>query len=88
MANLIVKGGNRLSGEITPAGNKNSALPALCATLLTDETVTLRNFPDLVDVNKLVELMVSLGSKIDWDKKESIIKINNSNFKDDFGEGF
>ncbi len=86
MANLIVKGGNRLSGEITPAGNKNSALPALCATLLTDETVTLRNFPDLVDVNKLVELMVSLGSKIDWDKKESIIKINNSNFKDDFGE--
>ena len=89
MSNLIVKGGNKLSGEITPAGNKNSALPALCATLLTDETVTLRNFPDLTDVNKLIELMISLGSKIDWDREKSILKINNSNFKDTFGkEGF
>ena len=89
MSNLIVKGGNRLNGEITPAGNKNSALPALCATLLTNETVTLRNFPDLTDVNKLIELMISLGSEVDWDKENSVLKINNSNFKDNFGkEGF
>lgn len=89
MSNLIVKGGNRLNGEITPAGNKNSALPALCATLLTNETVTLRNFPDLTDVNKLIELMISLGSEVDWDKEDSVLKINNSNFKDNFGkEGF
>lgn len=86
MSNLIVKGGNRLSGDITPAGNKNSALPALCATLLTDEDVILRNFPDLIDVSKLIELMTSLGSKIEWDKENSVIKINNSKFKDSFGE--
>jgi UDP-N-acetylglucosamine 1-carboxyvinyltransferase len=89
MADLIVRGGNRLEGEITPAGNKNSALPILCATLLTNETVTISNFPDLTDVKKLVELLVSLGSKIDWDKGKNVLTINNSNFKDSFGnEGF
>lgn len=73
MSNLIVKGGNKLSGVITPAGNKNSALPILCATLLTNEVVTLKNFPDLTDVSKLIELLVSLGSKIEWDKKKKEI---------------
>lgn len=86
MADLIVKGGNKLKGEITPAGNKNAALPILCATLLTDETVTLRNFPDLLDVHKLVDLLISLGSKIDWDKENKVIQINNSNLRQDFGE--
>jgi len=85
MADLIVRGGNRLEGEITPAGNKNSALPILCATLLTNDTVTIFNFPDLTDVKKLVELLVSLGSKIDWDKEKNILTINNSNFRDSFG---
>ncbi len=86
MSDLIVRGGNKLSGLLTPAGNKNSALPALCATLLTDETVTLRNFPDLTDVGKLVELMVSMGSEINWDKEKSIISVNNSKFSNDFGQ--
>jgi UDP-N-acetylglucosamine 1-carboxyvinyltransferase len=86
MADLIVRGGNKLKGEITPAGNKNAALPILCATLLTDETVTLRNFPDLLDVHKLVDLLVSLGSEINWDKENEVIKINNSNLRKDFGE--
>jgi UDP-N-acetylglucosamine 1-carboxyvinyltransferase len=45
MADLIVNGGKPLSGTITPSGNKNSVLPILCATLLTDEPVTLRNVP-------------------------------------------
>lgn len=82
MADLIVNGGKTLSGEITPSGNKNSALPILCATLLTNEPVTLHNFPELTDVRQLVELMISLGSKIDWDKENCTIKIDNSEFKD------
>lgn len=86
MSDLLVRGGNKLSGQLTPAGNKNSALPALCATLLTNETVTIRNFPDLVDVNKLVELLISMGSKIDWDKESSVITVDNSGFHHDFGE--
>ncbi len=86
MADLIVRGGNKLSGTLTPAGNKNSALPALCATLLTDDDVILRNFPDLTDVNKLVELLISMGSKIEWDKEEKVIKINNSSVDKNFGK--
>jgi UDP-N-acetylglucosamine 1-carboxyvinyltransferase len=82
MPNLIVNGGNVLSGEITPSGNKNSALPILCATLLTNEPVVLHNFPELTDVKQLVELMISLGSKIEWDKEKCDIKIDNSGFKD------
>ena len=89
MADLIVHGGKKLQGEITPAGNKNSALPIICATLLTNETITIRNFPDLTDVNKLVELMISLGSKIEWNKETKTLTVNNSNFKGSFGkEGF
>jgi len=82
MANLIVNGGKTLSGEITPSGNKNSALPILCATLLTNELITLHNFPELTDVKQLVELMISLGSKIDWNKREDTIRIDNSEFRD------
>ena len=89
MSDLLVKGGNQLRGEVTPAGNKNSALPILCATLLTNETVTIKNFPDLTDVTKLIELMISMGSKIEWDKEKNILTINNSDFKNNFGnEGF
>lgn len=86
MSNLLVRGGNVLSGEITPAGNKNSALPILCASLLTNEDVIIRNMPDLTDVNKLIELMESMGSKIEWDKENCVLKINNSNFKNEFDE--
>lgn len=86
MSNLLVRGGNVLSGEVTPAGNKNSALPILCATLLTNEDVTIRNLPDLTDVNQLIDLMKSMGSEIDWDKEKCVLKINNSNFKNEFDE--
>jgi UDP-N-acetylglucosamine 1-carboxyvinyltransferase len=86
MADLIVRGGKKLNGEITPAGNKNAVLPILCATLLTDETVTLKNFPELSDVSKLIDLLISLGSQIEWNKEEQTITINNSNLRKDFGE--
>ncbi|NLD25410.1 UDP-N-acetylglucosamine 1-carboxyvinyltransferase [Candidatus Dojkabacteria bacterium] len=85
MSDLIVRGGNKLSGEITPAGNKNSALPILCASLLTNEDVIIKNFPDLTDVQKLIDLMISMGSQIEWDKKKCILKVNNSHFKDNLG---
>ncbi len=86
MANLIVRGGKKLSGEITPAGNKNAVLPILCATLLTNETVTIRNIPELLDVIQLIDLMKSLGSKIDWDKDKKVVTINNEAFREDLGD--
>jgi UDP-N-acetylglucosamine 1-carboxyvinyltransferase len=86
MSDLKIRGGKKLNGEITPAGNKNSVLPILCATLLTNQPVVIRNFPELTDVLKLVELLESLGSKIEWDKQEKILKIDNSGFCKSFGE--
>lgn len=85
----MINGGNKLQGEITPSGNKNSILPILCATLLTDEPVTLRNVPDITDVQKLTDLLISIGSQVVWKKEEKIIVINNSTidksqFENDF----
>ncbi|MGR6088329.1 MAG: UDP-N-acetylglucosamine 1-carboxyvinyltransferase [Arcticibacter sp.] len=66
MANSFeVQGGCRLSGEITPQGAKNEALQIISAVLLTDEQVTLSNVPDIRDVNKLIDLLASLGVKVD-----------------------
>ncbi|MES2694221.1 MAG: UDP-N-acetylglucosamine 1-carboxyvinyltransferase [Verrucomicrobiota bacterium] len=80
MADLIVTGGKPLSGTITPSGNKNSVLPILCATLLTDEPVTLLNVPEITDVAKLVTFFQEQGSKIAWDKESGTMAIDHSAF--------
>ena len=66
MEKFIVGGGFRLKGSITPAGNKNAVLPILAATLLTDETVTLYNIPRIIDVEIMVKLLQSIGSRVVW----------------------
>ncbi len=81
MADLIVNGGRPLSGTIVPSGNKNSVLPILCATLLTDEPVLLRNVPDITDLEKLVAFMRRQGSRIDWDHASGRMRIDHSGFK-------
>lgn len=60
-----IKGGKKLKGEIIPQGAKNEALQILSATLLTDQPVTIHNVPDIVDVNKLIELLGALGVKVE-----------------------
>ncbi|WP_187261440.1 UDP-N-acetylglucosamine 1-carboxyvinyltransferase [Pontibacter beigongshangensis] len=64
MASFEVIGGNKLKGDIIPQGAKNEALQILCAVLLTPEPVTISNLPDIVDVNKLIELLSNLGVKV------------------------
>jgi UDP-N-acetylglucosamine 1-carboxyvinyltransferase len=64
MASFEIEGGHQLSGEITPQGAKNEALQILCAVLLTPEKVTISNIPDIRDVNKLIELLESMGVKV------------------------
>lgn len=59
-----VIGGNRLSGSIAPQGAKNEVLQILCATLLTNEAVTISNVPDIVDVRRLLDLLKGLGVDI------------------------
>jgi len=64
MGTFVVNGGKSLKGEITPQGAKNEALQVICAVLLTHEKVTIRNIPDIADVNKIIELLSSMGVKV------------------------
>src|SRR5260221_2046972 len=66
MARFIVEGGTPLRGEITAKGNKNSALPLIAATLLTNEPVILRNLPRIRDVNGMLEILAGLGATVEW----------------------
>jgi UDP-N-acetylglucosamine 1-carboxyvinyltransferase len=64
MEQFVIQGGVRLQGEVTPAGNKNAALPLLAACLLTEEPVTLNNVPEIRDVQKMRALLESLGAQV------------------------
>ncbi len=66
-----VIGGKRLSGEITPQGAKNEALQVLCAPLLTDQPVTISNIPNILDVNRLIELLKGLNVKVEQLAKDT-----------------
>jgi UDP-N-acetylglucosamine 1-carboxyvinyltransferase len=87
MSDLIVNGGKPLSGTITPSGNKNSVLPIFCATLLTDEPVTLKNVPDITDLNKLVAFFREQGSKIEWDRAKGEMWVDHSTFRGALADG-
>lgn len=64
MDKFIIEGGTQLRGTVTPAGNKNAALPMIAACLLTDEPVTLRNVPRIRDVEDMLALLASIGVTI------------------------
>lgn len=78
-----IKGGKKLSGEIVPQGAKNEALQVLCAVLLTPEPVTIHNVPDILDVNKLIELIGDLGCTVEKLKPGSY-RFTASNIDTDF----
>ena len=64
MESFTIEGGHLLKGSITPQGAKNEALQVICATLLTDEEVTIQNIPDILDVNNLILLLKQIGVKV------------------------
>jgi UDP-N-acetylglucosamine 1-carboxyvinyltransferase len=65
MASFEIHGGKKLKGEVVPQGAKNEALQILCGVLLTPEKVTISNLPDIIDVNKLINLLQAMGVKIE-----------------------
>lgn len=65
MERFVIEGGHRLSGTITPAGNKNAALPLIAASLLTDERLVLRNVPDIGDVRTKAHLLRGLNVDVE-----------------------
>lgn len=73
MASFIIEGGHKLHGEIKPQGAKNEALEVISAVLLTSEPIIMRNVPNILDVNNLINLMSKMGVKVkkiadhDWE---------------------
>ncbi len=82
MGAFKIYGGNKLSGEIIPQGAKNEALQILCAVLLTPEEVTIKNVPDILDVNRLIDLLEGLGVKVrKITSNEYVFKAENINLE-------
>jgi len=73
MQKLEVFGANKLKGQIKISGSKNASLPILAATLLSNKKVYLNNLPKVEDIQTMIDLLKSLGSKIKFDKKNLII---------------
>ena len=79
MASFIIEGGHKLKGDIYPQGAKNEALQIISAVLLTSDTVVVRNVPDILDVNNLINLMIQMGVVVnrlgnhDWEFQASNI---------------
>ena len=65
MEQYIIKGGMPLAGEVNIAGAKNAALGILAASIMTDETVTIENLPDVSDINVFLQAIESIGAKVE-----------------------
>jgi UDP-N-acetylglucosamine 1-carboxyvinyltransferase len=89
MQSFEVYGGKRLKGEITPQGAKNEALQIISAVLLTAEKVTIKNIPDILDVNLLIELLAEMGVQVNRiDRHTCIFQADNINMDYLHGETF
>lgn len=80
MEQYIVKGGKALAGEVTIGGAKNAALAVLAAAIMTDETVTIENLPDIRDIKVLLQAIEEIGGVVERVNKH-VVKINGSNIK-------
>ena len=72
MEKFSIHGGRRLDGEIRISGAKNAALPILAATLLTDDTLRIRNVPDLQDITTMIDLLASMGVVLRRDERHGL----------------
>ena len=80
MEQYIIKGGNPLVGEVEISGAKNAALAILAAAIMTDETVTIDNLPDVNDINVLLEAISGIGAEVDRIDRHTV-RINGSNIE-------
>jgi len=71
MYSFEVNGGKKLKGEINPQGAKNEALQIISAVLLTPEKITIKNIPDILDVNLLIELLGEMNVKIERPQRDT-----------------
>ena len=86
MQKFLIKGGRPLKGEVTVSGSKNATLPILCASLLTNQKITLENVPDIADVHSMLEIFHSIGVSTTFKKNRVTIdssKLKNKKIPDD-----
>ena len=74
MEKLVIKGGNKLSGEVTVSGSKNAALPIFISTILAPGCHTISNVPFLRDINTTIKVLEKLGAKVDG--RGNVVKID------------
>ena len=84
MEKFVIKGPCRVKGAVSVSGSKNAALPILASTILFDKTVEIKNLPRVKDIETMINLLRSLGSKISFSKNKRAVKINNSKIKKTF----
>ena len=77
MDKFLIKGPCKLKGKVSVSGSKNAALPILASTLLFDKTVVIKNLPNVKDIDTMLNLLKSLGSKIILSKDKKTAKIKN-----------
>jgi UDP-N-acetylglucosamine 1-carboxyvinyltransferase len=78
MEKLVIRGGNKLCGTVKTSGAKNAVLPIIAATLMGTTPSTLEEIPDLEDVRTFIEVLKSLGIKVQHDKKEHTLFVDSS----------
>ncbi len=79
MEKFVIKGGKKLSGEVTVSGSKNATLPIICASLLSKEKTILENVPNIADIHSMIKIIESLGVKTKF--KNHKLEIDPSNLK-------
>ncbi len=83
MSTFIIEGGSKLTGDLVPQGAKNEALQIVCATLLSDQNITIENVPEIRDVLKLIDILKGLGVEVERIKK-GIFRFNAKSINIDF----
>ena len=81
MEQYVIKGGNPLNGEVEIGGAKNAALAILAASIMTDETVTIENLPNVRDINVLLQAIAEIGARVERINAHKV-KINGSFIRD------
>ncbi len=82
MPKYIVKGGKKLHGSVRISGSKNAALPILCATLLADKPVTLKNIPNIADIHSMISILRTIGAEIEY--RDKTITVDTRNVKNQY----
>ena len=79
MDKFLIKGPCKIKGQVSISGSKNAALPILASTILFDKTVIIENLPRVKDIDTMLKLLKSLGSKIEFFQNKKTVKITKSN---------